>query len=80
MFTLPTYVLIAPARNAAKFVELTIKSVTAQTVRPAKWVIVSDGWTCVADLYCGPVDRFSLRFNAAWPALLTGSNRNMAVL
>jgi biofilm PGA synthesis N-glycosyltransferase PgaC len=45
MLTLPTYVLITPARNEAEFIELTIKSVVAQTVRPAKWVIVSDGST-----------------------------------
>jgi glycosyltransferase involved in cell wall biosynthesis len=42
---LPTYVLITPARNEAEFIELTIKSMVAQTVRPAKWVIVSDGST-----------------------------------
>jgi len=45
MQTLPTYVLITPARNEAEFIELTIKSVVEQTVRPAKWVIVSDGST-----------------------------------
>src|SRR5208282_2257989 len=45
MLTLPSYVLITPARNEAEFIELTIKSVVAQTVRPAKWVIVSDGST-----------------------------------
>ena len=45
MLTLPTYVLITPARNEAQFIELTIKSVIAQTVRPLKWVIVSDGST-----------------------------------
>ena len=38
-----TYVLITPARDEAQFIELTIKSVVAQTVRPLKWVIVSDG-------------------------------------
>ncbi len=43
--TLPVYVLITPARNEAKFIELTIKSVVAQTIRPLKWVIVSDGST-----------------------------------
>lgn len=43
--TLPTYVLITPARDEALFIELTIKSVIAQTVRPIKWVIVSDGST-----------------------------------
>jgi poly-beta-1,6-N-acetyl-D-glucosamine synthase len=45
MATLPSYVLITPARNEAKFIELTLKSVVAQTVRPVKWVIVSDGST-----------------------------------
>lgn len=39
------YILITPARNEAKFLEGTIQSVIAQTVRPAKWVIVSDGST-----------------------------------
>ncbi len=42
---LPSYVLITPARNEAAFIEETIKSVAAQTVRPVKWVIVSDGST-----------------------------------
>ncbi len=39
------YVLITPARNEAEFIEQTIQSVVAQTVRPAKWIIVSDGST-----------------------------------
>src|SRR5271155_852998 len=43
MQNLPIYVLITPARNEADFIELTIRSVVAQTVRPVKWVIVSDG-------------------------------------
>src|SRR5580658_10196853 len=42
---LPRYVLITPARNEAQFIELTLKSVVAQTFRPVKWVIVSDGST-----------------------------------
>lgn len=42
---LPAYVLITPARNEAQFIELTLNSVIAQTVRPLKWVIVSDGST-----------------------------------
>jgi len=45
MLNLPRYVLVTPARNEAQFIELTIRSVVAQTVRPAKWVIVSDGST-----------------------------------
>lgn len=40
-----TYVLITPARNEARFIELTIKSMVAQTVRPQRWIIVSDGST-----------------------------------
>lgn len=45
MQTLFPYVLITPARNEAQFIELTIESVVAQTVRPIRWVIVSDGST-----------------------------------
>jgi len=43
--TFLTYALITPARNEAEFIELTIKSVAAQSVRPVKWIIVSDGST-----------------------------------
>jgi biofilm PGA synthesis N-glycosyltransferase PgaC len=39
------YVLVTPARNEARFIELTIESVIAQTVRPMRWVIISDGST-----------------------------------
>jgi poly-beta-1,6-N-acetyl-D-glucosamine synthase len=39
------YVIITPARNEAQFIELTLKSVLAQTILPLKWVIVSDGST-----------------------------------
>jgi len=45
MSTVPTYVLITPARNEADYIELTIQSMVAQTVKPLKWVIVSDGST-----------------------------------
>jgi poly-beta-1,6-N-acetyl-D-glucosamine synthase len=45
MTALPSYVLITPARNEEAFIELTIKSVVAQTVKPMKWIIVSDGST-----------------------------------
>lgn len=40
-----SYVLITPARNEEEFIEQTIRSVVSQTVRPRKWVIVSDGST-----------------------------------
>ena len=39
------YVVVTPARNEAAFIELTLKSMVAQTVKPLKWVIVSDGST-----------------------------------
>jgi poly-beta-1,6-N-acetyl-D-glucosamine synthase len=45
MENLPSYVLITPARNEADFIELTIRSVIAQSVRPLKWVIVDDAST-----------------------------------
>jgi glycosyltransferase involved in cell wall biosynthesis len=38
-----TYVLITPARNESSFIEQTVLAVIHQTIRPAKWVIVSDG-------------------------------------
>jgi GT2 family glycosyltransferase len=40
-----TYVLVTPARNERDLIEGTIRSVTAQTHLPARWVIVSDGST-----------------------------------
>jgi biofilm PGA synthesis N-glycosyltransferase PgaC len=36
------YVLVTPARNEREFIELTIKSIISQTVKPRLWVIVSD--------------------------------------
>lgn len=40
-----SYALITPARNEEEFIELTIQSMIGQTVRPLRWVIVSDGST-----------------------------------
>lgn len=40
-----SYLLITPARNEDAFIELTIDSVINQTVRPLRWLIVSDGST-----------------------------------
>jgi len=37
--------LVTPARNEAAFLRGTIESVVAQTVKPVRWVIVSDGST-----------------------------------
>jgi len=40
-----TVALVTPARNEEAYIELTLKSVVGQTIRPVKWVIVSDGST-----------------------------------
>lgn len=41
----PRYLLVTPAKNEAAVIGRTIASVIGQTVRPAEWVIVSDGST-----------------------------------
>jgi glycosyltransferase involved in cell wall biosynthesis len=38
-----SYVVIAPARNEADRIEHTFRSVLAQTIRPAEWIVVNDG-------------------------------------
>jgi poly-beta-1,6-N-acetyl-D-glucosamine synthase len=43
------YALITPARNEARYIGLTIRSMITQTRRPLKWVIVSDGSTDSTD-------------------------------
>lgn len=45
MKTAKTYLLISPCRNEADFMRQTLDSVVAQTILPAKWVIVDDGST-----------------------------------
>lgn len=45
MTTLPAYVLITPAKDEEVLIGRTIESVIQQTVRPAEWIIVSDGST-----------------------------------
>jgi poly-beta-1,6-N-acetyl-D-glucosamine synthase len=64
-FQLPSYVLVTPARNEADFIEKTIESVIAQTVRPVRWVIVNDGSTDGTDAI---VRRFAARHD--WIELL----------
>ena len=39
------YVLITPARNEDEYIGKTIEAVIAQTIKPEKWVIISDGST-----------------------------------
>lgn len=42
---LPAYVLVTPARNEAALIEATLEAVIAQTTRPLRWAVVSDGST-----------------------------------
>jgi poly-beta-1,6-N-acetyl-D-glucosamine synthase len=55
-----TYALITPARNEGAFIDRTILSVIDQTVRPVKWVIVSDGST-------DRTDEIVMKYAAAHP-------------
>jgi GT2 family glycosyltransferase len=65
-----TYVLVTPARNEVKYIELTIKSVVNQTIRPAKWIIVSDGSTDGTD---DVVKEYAARYD--WIDLVRTSER-----
>lgn len=60
MAHLPAYVVITPARNEAQFIELTLNSMVAQTVKPLRWVIVSDGST-------DGTDEIVSRYTAQYP-------------
>jgi len=66
-----TCVLVTPARNEAAFIEPTIKAVVAQTARPIKWLIVSDGSTDATDEI---VKRYAARHT--WIELVRMPERN----
>lgn len=40
-----SYLVVSPCRNESKYLERTLQSMAAQTVRPSRWVIVDDGST-----------------------------------
>ncbi|MFA5849809.1 MAG: glycosyltransferase family A protein [Bacteroidales bacterium] len=54
------YYIITPAKNEAKFIENTLKSVIAQTIKPKKWIIVDDG---SSDNTAAIVANYSKRFD-----------------
>ena len=62
--SLTRYVIISPAKDESARIEKTIQSILAQTVRPAKWVIVDDGSSDntaeIVERYCGVADWISL--------------------
>ncbi|MCK4736138.1 MAG: glycosyltransferase, partial [Methanophagales archaeon] len=39
------YIVVTPCRNEEKNIPNLVQSITAQTIRPALWVIVDDGST-----------------------------------
>lgn len=45
----PRYALVTPARNEAKYIRFTLESVVAQTHKPERWVVISDGSTDATD-------------------------------
>ena len=59
------YVLITSARNEQAFIERTIESVVAQTLLPARWIIVDDGST---DRTAEIAERYAQRY--PWIELL----------
>lgn len=36
-------VIVSPVRDEADYIELTLKSMVAQTVRPSEWIVIDDG-------------------------------------
>jgi glycosyltransferase involved in cell wall biosynthesis len=74
--TLPSYVLMTAARNEAWVIDLTLRSVVTQTVRPLRWLIVSDGSTDGTDTI---IERYAREHS--WIELLrleTGPGRDFA--
>ena len=64
------YVLISPCRDEAAYMRQTLDSVVAQSVRPAKWVIVDDGST---DQTPQILAEYAQRHD--WIEIVTRSNR-----
>ena len=65
------YVLITPARNEEMFIRKTLDSVTAQTLLPARWIIVNDGST---DRTAEIVESYAKRHS--WIELIHRSHRS----
>ncbi len=75
------YIIITPAHNEADFIERTIVSMEAQTVRPLKWIIVNDASTDatgkVVRGYCQR-NRFMRLVNVERPAGRDFGNKALA--
>lgn len=64
------YLIVSPCRNEADFMRQTLDTVVAQSVRPARWVIVDDGST---DATPGILAEYAARH--AWISVVTRSDR-----
>ena len=65
-----SYVLISPCRDEAEFMRQTLDSIIAQSIRPAKWVIVDDGSTDRTPEILGDYQK-----QHDWIEVVTRSNR-----
>lgn len=66
------YVVISPVRNEAEHLERTIQSVTQQTVRALRWLIVNDGST---DETSAIIERYALKHPWIIPVQRSGVDR-----
>lgn len=64
------YLVVSPCRNEAAFARVTIESVLAQTIRPARWIIVDDGST---DSTPSTLSEFAKKHD--WITVITRKNR-----
>ncbi len=64
------YLLVSPCRDEAQYMRETLDSIIAQSVRPAKWVIVDDGSTDET-----PSILAEYQAKHAWIEVLTRDNR-----
>jgi glycosyltransferase involved in cell wall biosynthesis len=68
--TASRYLLISPCRNEAPYMRETLESVAAQSVLPAKWVIVDDGST---DETAAILREYAARYS--WIVVVTRGDR-----
>ena len=64
------YVIVTPVRNEAGHIERTLESVTRQTIRPRRWIIVDDG---SSDRTCSIVEKYRQQFG--WIDLVKREDR-----
>jgi glycosyltransferase involved in cell wall biosynthesis len=65
-----SYVLISPCRDEADYMRQTLDSIVAQTVRPAKWIVVDDGST---DMTPRILEEYASQYK--WIEIVTRSDR-----